>query len=268
MGHSPSIAQLSAKQTAFNDYLKTLESQLHQKAAGTEKALQDLITNTYKTDGRHHQVYIKGQKTEFMLSSDWSMDNVKKIIDAIGKAMFGNSKDMPNGINMEAETEKMGAAIKGMANLELYMTSKVFDVLSGAIQSFGSSSSLTYNTELKTEPLGNGFRLFAAISADSFKSTEFFNSDSISEYMYTFEVQFSEQEASLQASIEIAKLYEDQITAFVQKSEDLLSQLENDRLNPVQYRSLADVYQKMIEGARAKLKALETSPQSHAVISM
>ncbi|MBY3391027.1 hypothetical protein [Rhizobium laguerreae] len=80
-----------------------------------------------------------------MLSFDWSLDNVKKIIGAIGEA-FGNSKDMPNGINMEAETEKMGAAIKGMANLELYMTSKVFDVLSGVIESFGSSSSLTYNT--------------------------------------------------------------------------------------------------------------------------
>ncbi|NNG74607.1 hypothetical protein HLI18_33175 [Rhizobium laguerreae] len=178
MGHSPSIAELGAKQTAFNDYLETIESQLDQKAAGIEMALQNLINNTYKTDGWHHQVYIKGKKTEFIRSSDWSLDNVKKIIGAVGKAMFGNSKDMPNGINMEAETEKMGAAIKGMANLELYITSKVFDVLSGVIESFGSSSSLTYNTGLKTVPLGNGFRLFAADSADSFKSTEFFNSDS------------------------------------------------------------------------------------------
>ncbi|KAB1083966.1 hypothetical protein F4V91_31750 [Neorhizobium galegae] len=268
MGHSPSIAELLAKRTAFNDYLKTLESELDQKAAGTENELQDLITSTYKTGGWHHQVYIKGQKTEFMLSSDWSLNNVKKIIGAIGKAMFGNSKDMPNGINIEAETEKMGAAIKDMANLELYMTAKVFDVLSGVIESFGSSSSLTYHTEVKTEPLGNGFRLFAAISADSFKSNEFFKGDSISEYMYTFELHFSEQEASQQASIMITKLYEDQITAFVQKSEDLLSQLENNRLDPVQYQSLADVYQKLIEAARAKLKALETSPQSLAVVSM
>ncbi|UWU19349.1 hypothetical protein [Rhizobium sullae] len=86
--------------------------------------------------------------------------------------------------------------------------------------------------------------------------------------MYTFEVHFSEQEASQQASIMITKLYEDQITAFVQKSEDLLSQLENNRLDPVQYQSLADVYQNMIEAARAKLKSLETSPQSLAVVSM
>jgi hypothetical protein len=268
MGRSRSIAELAAKQASFNEHLKKLESQLSQKAAGNDKALQDLITDTYKSGGWNHQLYLKGRKTEFMMSSDWSLDNIKRTIDAIGKAVFGNSKDLPNGINMEAETEKMGAAIKGMANLQIYMTSKVFDVLSGAIQSFGSSSSLTYNTQLITEPLGNGFRLFVAILADSSKSTGFFNSDSMSEYAFVFEVHFSVQEASQQALITITKLYEDQITAFVQKSEDLLSQLENDRLDPVQYQSLADVYQKMIEAARAKLKALERSPQSHAVISM
>ncbi|MGO8572536.1 hypothetical protein ACC870_36560, partial [Rhizobium ruizarguesonis] len=49
---------------------------------------------------------------------------------------------------------------------------------------------------------------------------------------------------------------------------DMLSQLENNRLDPIQYQSLADLYQKMIEAARAKLKALETSPQSLAVVSM
>jgi hypothetical protein len=48
----------------------------------------------------------------------------------------------------------------------------------------------------------------------------------------------------------------------------LLSQLENNRPDPIQYQSLADLYQKMIEAARAKLKALETSPQSLAVVSM
>lgn len=261
MGKSPSIDDLAKKQQAFNDYLTSLESQLEQKATAANQQLQALIGNTYSTNGWTHQIYITGKKTDFMQQSDWSMANVKKIIDAIGDAMFGDSSQMPDGINLAQETQEMGAAIEGMENMELYITSKVFDVLSGIVESFGSSSSVTYNSELKTEPLGNGFRLFASVSADSFKSTSFFNNDAINEYLYVFEVHFSEDEAKQQAQITVTKLYEDQIQTFSDKIEQLLTDLENNKIDAQQYETQQAIYQQLIDAATAKLNQLKTAGQ-------
>ncbi len=255
MGHSPSIAEMESKEDEYRAYINKIEMELEDKAKKYSDDMSSKI-EAYYTDNDYDKTdFISGRNSDFMQASDWSLANVKKIIDAISKAVFGDSGSLPSGVEVNKPAD-LGKSIADLGDLEVYVAGKCFEVLSGIVESFGSSSSVSFNSSYKSEPLGNGIHLFATVVCDSYKSTSFFNNEEIYQYLYFYEVKYSTGEAQTQAKVELTKLYEDQIAAFSKKVEDLLDELENDKITPQQYSANEEVYNQLIAKSSAALDAL------------
>jgi len=256
MGKSPTIEQMAAKEDAYRGYLNKLKSELAASAKTDTDALEGYIDAFYKKNNWDNVRWITGTNYDYMQKAEWSLANVKTIIDAIGKVVFGDTTGkLPDGVKAESDKD-IGAALAAMGNEELYIASKVFDVLSGIVMSFGNSSSVSFSHVTKDEPIGNGFHLFAVVASDAYASHDFFNNEEIIEYLYAYEIRFSHKEADLEASTTLTKLYEDQITTFSLKVEQLLDQLTNGTITPEQYQSQTTIYNTLIEAAKVKLKEL------------
>jgi hypothetical protein len=262
MGKSPSIQDLEAKENDFRAYLAQLEQELAQKSANVGAQMATTIsafyTNNNYTDAKD---IVSGQNYDFMHSSEFSLDNMKAIIDAISKAVFAGAP-APSGATVSSEgtgavASGLGPEVGAIENLELYIAGQVFDVLSNVILSFGTSTEVTFNTNLQSKPLGYGMQMFTAVSADSYKSTSFFNDEYIYEYLYMYDVKFSLQQSKAEAAQTLVELYQDQIAAFKQREEDLLSKLEQGTLDPAAYTTTNAAYDTLIATATAKLSQLD-----------
>jgi hypothetical protein len=264
MGKSPSIQDLEKKEEDFRAYIKELETELQQKTSAVAAELQATITQFYTqnnyTDAKD---LVSGQNYDFIHQQEFSLANMKSIIDAISKAVFAGG-DTPPGTKVEdagqqAVEAEVGAEVGAMANLELYIAGQVFDVLSNVILSFGTSTAITFNTNMQSKPLGYGMQLFTAVSADSYQSKSFFNNDYIYEYLYLYEVKFSLQQANAEVNQTLIELYQDQIAVFKEREEGLLSQLEAGSLTAEAYGSANDAYDTLIAKVEEKLKALKAA---------
>lgn len=237
----------------LRDYLKSLEDELQGKVKATVDTMNTEIKAFYDSNKWDSTLVVKGTSFDFMQESTWTLDKLKGIIDVVGKALFGDTK-APEGVTVDKAG--LGKELAAMANLELYVVGKAFEVISGVIESFGSASNYSYSSQSKSEPLGNGLRLWTVIAADSYKSTGFFGGDEIIEYLYSYQVIFSKGEAGEEGTRLAVKRYEDQIAVFTDKIEQLLDQLENDKITVAQYETLKAGYQKVIDAAQAEFAHL------------
>lgn len=261
MGKSPSIQDLEKSESEFRSYLHQLETQLATKAGDVQGKLKAEIDGFYKGSGyTDAKDLTSGLNYDFMQEQSFSMDNLKAIIDAISQAVFTGSqppagaKVDPHGV--DAAKKALGPAIGKMENLELYIAGQVFDVLSSIVLSFGSSSALTFDMNLQNKPLGYGMQLFTAVSADSYRSTSFFHNEYIYEYLYMYSVKFSVAQAQSEVKQTLVELYQDQISIFTQREEDLLKQLESGKLTAAAYTTASAAFDTLIAATKKKVDEL------------
>jgi len=262
MGKSPSIQSLESQDDAFRAYLQEQETQLQSKSGSVDAELQAKINEFYTNGGYTDGVdVVSGQNFDFMLDSEFSLDNLKTMIEAISSAVFAGGL-APPGAEVDADGQqaaaaKLGPEVGGLANLEPYMAGQVFNALSTSIISFGTSADFPFSTDLQSQPLGYGLQLFAAFSAQSCQSPSFFNNESLYEYLCAYDVRFSAQQSNSEPSQSLITLYEDQIAAFRQQEQDLMTQLENGTLTEQAYASANEAYDALIAADQAKLAALQ-----------
>jgi hypothetical protein len=255
MGKSQNIAQMVQQNQSYQDYLQKLQDDLISKSKKYESDMKDSIEKYYKDNKWNKEDFISGKNADFMQESDWSLDNVQNIINAIASSIFGNGQT-PDGVNITKGSD-VSAAIGEMGSWETYIAGKCFEVLSGIIESFGSASSVQFSSSYKDEPLGNGLHLFVTVMCNSYKSKDFFDNQEIYEYLYLYEVKYSTGEAKQQADIALTQLYEDQIAAFISKSEDLIKKLQKNKITPEQYQTNNAIYSALIQAAKDALNQLE-----------
>ncbi|MEU2389750.1 hypothetical protein [Streptomyces sp. NPDC007369] len=273
MGHTPTIKELEAKEDEFKDYLKKLEDRLNKEtgdAAGEiDRSRKDFYGTNKYDDAKS---LLSGRSNDFQHKSELSLANLKAIIDAIAKAVFagsgespGRTAQVPTGVTVHPQTagavkevaaKSIGAGAAEMGALEFYIAGKVFDVISSVILSFGASVSTQYSNEFKQEPLGYGMQLFVTTAADSYRSAAFFNNEEIYEYLFVYQVWFSQKQAEQEADISLVKLYTDQIATFEGKEEQLLAQLQNNTITAEQYGSASKIYETLTLESRKKLEGL------------
>lgn len=257
MGKSPSIAELAKKEDAYRQYLNKIEGELETKAKSYSNEMEQKINDYYLDNKWTGQKFVSGKNSDFMQKSEWSMKNVKLIIDSISKAIFGDST-APSGVTI-AKTEEIGKAIGKMENIELYIAGKCFEVLSGIIESFGSATTVEFNSGYKSVALGNGLHLFATVVCDSYKSESFFKNEEIYEYLYIYEVRFSTDEAKADAIHDIIRVYEDAVVTFNDKLEDLLNKLTTDAITGEQYETQSEIFNDLTKQYLAKIDALKAN---------
>ncbi|SOD74210.1 hypothetical protein SAMN05892883_3391 [Jatrophihabitans sp. GAS493] len=264
MGMSPSIKQLEAKETEFRAYLSQLQTELATKSAAEAAKLKDKIAEFY--DGNKYtdaKDLVSGMNYDFMHEAEFSLENMQGIIDAISKSVFAGGKS-PDGAKVSkdgaaAAATSLGPEVGEMANLELYIAGQVFDVLSSVILSFGTSTTINFNTNLQSKPLGYGMQMFTAVAADSYQAQAFFDKEYIHEYLYLYDVRFSAQQAKAEMTQTLIELYEDQLAAFKAREEDLLDQLVKKTLTDAAYATANAIYDKLIEAVKKKVDQLKVA---------
>lgn len=261
MGKSPSIADLEKQEDDFRAYIQKLEAELSSKASTAKADLQKTIEQFYSSNNYDDaKDFVSGENYDFMQKSEFSLANLKGIVDAISKAIFAGAAP-PSGADVNTESvadasKALGQEVAEIADLELYIAGKAFDVLSAVILSFGTTDTLAFSTSIKSESLGYGLQLFTTIASESYTSHSFFNNNEIYEYLYIYDVKFSEKQAKVEIDQTLVQLYQNQIATFTSKVDDLLSQLENGTISPEAYQSLSDIYQTLIDKTTAKVKEL------------
>jgi hypothetical protein len=255
MGSSPSIKQLQEKQAEFDNYRKKLQTELSAETTKTVESMEAEVKKYYSENSWKGDAYMAGRSYDFMQASEWSLANVKAILESISKAMLGQQSNPPSGVTI-TPSEAAKAALKGMENMELYLVGKAFQIIAGVIESFGSATEVKFKSETIHKPLGNGFHLFLAVSQNSYRSKDFLNNESIYEYLYIYQVRFSHEEALEQAEISLTELYENEITVFKERIERILKSFEKEEVTPKQYKEFHAEYQEMIKSSEALLKQL------------
>ncbi|WP_436775869.1 hypothetical protein [Yinghuangia sp. YIM S09857] len=276
MGHTPTIHDLTQKNEEFKAYLDHLANDLKEKAKGDTAQVAAAREQFYKQSKIDDRLeLLSGQSTEFQQIAELSFDNLKKIIDAISKAVFAGTEDP----NYEANAAEAGAKVKqdtadkvkktaekavgaGAASMEAFegfIAGKVFDVISSVMTSFGGSISTNYTSEFKQESLGYGLQMFVSIAADSYRSNSFFNNDAIYEYRYTYEIWYSDAQAERESHVGLAKLYEDRLANFEKRAGELADQLGNGEIDGDAYERQSAVYDRLIADGRKNLAALHSA---------
>lgn len=265
MGQGPSIAAMAKKEKAFADWLDTREAALDARESGLQSTQEKSIADFYSENSWSDAKSVgSGSNTDFQHQSDFTMKNLKSVIDAIGAAMFSDSSAPGGSTTDPAEAKKAVAAAKSLggatvseANLELYIASKVFDVLSGVIMSFGTSTKLSYTHTYKSVALGYGMQLFCTVTADSAESHGFFTDETIFEYLYIYEVRFSESQAKSEGERSLIRQYTNAIAAFETRLQDLLDEVSAGKISAEQYESQSELWKELIGKNEKALQAMK-----------
>jgi len=260
MGQSPSIEEMQKKDDAFRQYLVGIAADLDAKSAAIQSKMQSDMTAFYTSNNYDDAKDItSGQNTDFQHQSEFSLANLNAVITAISDAVFAGSAPPAgtsvNGDAVKAADKALGAEVGAVSDLALYMAGKVFDVLGSVVLSFGAGTAVSLSTETKSEPLGFGLQLFAAVSAQSYQSHSFFNNDYIYEYVYAFDVKWSLKQQQTEATKGVAQLYTNDLVNFEARE----SQLADDGAGKIDgntFETSVAIYDSLIAKYRAMLEAL------------
>ena len=255
MGKSPSIEEMEAKEDRYREYIHKLENELKIRADKYEDQLDKKINEYFKDNEWDYQNFLSGRNVDFLHEKDWSLDNLKNIIDQISKAIFGDTK-APAGVTIE-KTEEMGKAIKNMEHLELYIAGKCFEIISGILDSFGTKTTMGFNASVEVKPVAPGLTLFVAVVGDSYQSHDFFEDEMIYQYFYIYDLRFSVKQAEAQAHQADVSLYADSLGTFRQKLEELNEDLGEDKIDGQEYATKTAIFENLMAKYEEKIRQLE-----------
>ena len=265
MGKSKDIQSLEESNAQFQAYLKKITDDLRTKSDVQVKKLSKEIDDYYKQNKWTSEKFIAGENIDFMHTAVWSLDRLTEIVDAISSSVFGGTP-APGSTKIETQPE-ISTALSAMANLQLYLASRVFVALTGVLEAFGSSTSISYKTQYKSEALGNGFHLFTVMACDAYDSQGFFENEKIIEYLYAYEVRFSSGEAKSHAKIALIDAITSSINGLAKKITDAATKWVNADLSDEQYIALLDTYQN-IQGKLTEQLKNTTDDNKQALQSM
>lgn len=257
MGHSPSISDLQNRETQFRGYLDKIQSQLNTQLSTKEAALDAQRQKFYAEQGWKHRAIVTGRNADFMQEADWSLKNLSKVISGISKAIFGGSA--PEGVKVK----DVPSTVLKEANLEVYFAAKAFEVISGILNSIGATTSVTMQSSSRSVPLGAGLRLWVLVGSESYKSSDFFNDNQIYQYLYYYQVTFSDGESKGDAQLDAAEvrnktadLYEKIIGAFETQLDGLADQMASGHISLSLFNAKTDALNADIDKYRTKLADL------------
>ncbi|MBW4649803.1 MAG: hypothetical protein KME06_14090 [Kastovskya adunca ATA6-11-RM4] len=254
MGHSPTIQEMQAKEDKYRQYIQYLEEELRKRADSYEEEQNKTISSYYEENNWDKQNFISGKNVDFLHEKDWSLNNLKTVIERVTKAIFGGNKP-PEGVIIE-KPEDVGKNVVKMANRELYIAGKTFEVLTGILDTFGNKSSMTFSAYSQVMPIVPGITLFATVVADSYKAREYFNNEQIYQYFYIYEVKYSFKQAASSEALEDIQLYSNLLVSFREKLEDLGNQYAENQLDEDQFEERSDKVQKFIDQYEVKINEL------------
>eukprot|EP00923_Selenidium_pygospionis_P027179 GHVN01048856.1.p1 GENE.GHVN01048856.1~~GHVN01048856.1.p1 ORF type:complete len:323 (+),score=59.67 GHVN01048856.1:148-1116(+) len=275
MGASPSIESLARKEKKFENWLKNRQADLKGKETSMLADVKEHSKSFYaENKWASADIVVEGSNSQFENSSKFSLENVKKIVDALGKAIFsGGPKISGAKVSEEAGSEALKAAetygsaggAMTAASVEFYIAGKVFEVVSSVLEVLGSGGTATSTNQYKTVALGYGLQLFAMTNSSSYQNAAFAKSETIYEVVYAFEVRFCLAQAQTEGQRSLVKQYQDQLNAFETRLSLLTSKLGDGSMEIETYSTVAALWQAQIDKVSKRLqemKAIELQSQT------
>lgn len=225
MGKGPKVEELAQEDADFRKYLEQIRGEVEADQAHGIKELEKIIDQYYTDGGWSYKPLMQLNALEVQQVSEWSLDNVSKILGAVRDAIFGDSAP-PAGTEIEKPGD-VGLALSEMMDLNLLVMNKAFAAVQSILATFATESSYRGKALTKTELVAPGITVFVSIRSDVWRSQGFFNNDSIAQYLYIVRSFFSADQAGDIAKFNSVLAYTELATAFDQRIEELARMVAN-----------------------------------------
>ncbi len=258
MGQSKSIADLKTQGDEAKKFLSGLADDAQKEADFGKGELDKLKTQKYGANPDDSVSMFYSNRADSTVMSEWSLDNVKKIVDATSAALFGK----PPAVSTDAPAIAIPAGVAGMANLELYIASQALSLISGILDAFTSTSAGKTLRKGDYRDIAPGITLFTWVSEMTYESSQFFTNDFVSQNVYVFEAKFSAKEALAYSKTLDAGLYEDQKAAFRTRMEAIVKKIADPTTADdavVKLMATSDAFQAFLDAITVKIAALDAA---------
>lgn len=255
MGQSKSIGDLDKQGQEAKNFLNNLNADATKEYEFGKGELEKLKVQKYGASQGDAVSMFYSFRADSMVMSEWSLANVKKIVDATSSALFG--KKDPAAPAVEAPP-----GVASMANLELYIASQALNLISGILDAFTSTSGGKTNRNGGYKDVAPGVTLFVWISEMTYESHQFFTNDFVAQNVYVFEAKFSAKEALTYSKTLDAGLYESQKAALRTRMEAISKKIADPAVTDdqvVKLMATSDIFQKSLDSITAKIAELDAA---------
>ncbi len=139
MGHSNTIEQQTQLNAAFQTYIDSQTAAMQTTLTNCTKELSDLVTKTFADSHITDQVLlVGGQYQHLQTMSEWSLDNVIKIISGVKAAILGGP--VPAG-SKGGDPANLKAAATSLAGMEAVIADAAVSAVEGLLSGLKSTTS-------------------------------------------------------------------------------------------------------------------------------
>ncbi|MEG3861175.1 hypothetical protein [Microcoleus sp. herbarium12] len=207
MGRSNAIEDQTKKNQEFQAYLNQMENDLQKRADKAWEAINKDVTEHYSKYNNEFFDLAKGEYKHLTTLSEWSLDNVNRMIDSIQGALFGKIKKEeksddkdPKGSKIISKEEitknpELSQSMLASSSQQLLIASTAFMAIQGILESFTSSTKTELMSESKIVSLSPGLTLFLYVIENNVKEEQFFKTDLICQNFYLYTAKISIREA-------------------------------------------------------------------------
>lgn len=252
MGQSKSIEELAAADQAFVKYMNDRRKEITETRGATRKEMDAAIEKFYK-DGKwdDRKPVCTAEYVDVQNVSEWSLDNVNKILDAVGGAIFG-SKNPPPGLKLDkavqAGNDAVLAAVGGLQTLAL---SRAFSAVQGILEAFTLKSSTSITMNSKIEVVTPGLTIFVYTNSNNFQSKSFFENNLISQYFFMIDVYTSAKQLGDYTKFQDLQLFEEEKAGLRLIARRLINNMAN-----VESLEKLDQLSKQLDGIYERLEEI------------
>lgn len=203
MGKSKTIQEHEDKHVEFQDYLKTITTDLKEKAEIEATEFNKKIAEFYgKND---YTIIQQGERWDYRQKDEFNLESITQAITQIVDAAF---------------SEESGGASKEYRDLALDLGK---NIVLNALKVFEMSSAVEYSHAYTAETVAPGVTMHLLVVTDSYMNKKMFGSDSIIENYIIYRVGYSEELMKTEAKIALA----DKQIALMKRYLDDLSRCES-----------------------------------------
>ncbi|MBD1945428.1 hypothetical protein H6F50_24280 [Coleofasciculus sp. FACHB-712] len=221
MGKSNTIDQQAKLNADFQKYINDQTTALDTMTTKAQGEIQTTIDTYYKKGNwKDAAPLIQGKYEHLTTESEWSLDNVSKMIEALRGAIFG--APAPAGSTAPAQSSDLAANVQKMSDMTLLITSAAFNAIQGIMATFTSGTQTSVQQDFATKELAPGLTLFVCVIENQYHRSDFLNNNTILQTGYVFDTRFSIEQAG-----ELAKFNQVQsLIAEQNTSETLISKFD------------------------------------------
>jgi len=266
MGHSNTIEQQTQLNAAFQTYIDSQTAAMQTTVTNCTKELSDLVTKTFADSHITDQVLlVGGQYQHLQTMSEWSLDNVIKIISGVKAAILGGP--VPAG-SKGGDPANLKAAATSLAGMEAVIADAAVSAVEGLLSGLKSATSTDLMKNTTYKQVTEGLYLFMTVVQYQYSRSDFLNNNTIDETIYVYQSYASAQGlakvAAMGVTAALTKTYADVVAsdaAAVQQALDAVKALPMDKnfVNSyTTFHNIIDMLEKDMQANKQKLDALTT----------